>query len=161
MSTDVVCHDWAVTENQWHRLHRLVEARRTVLDITLAALQAQGGPSPKWVQNLLAQEGEPTPRQRRGLAALDRVMHWPVGTSWGLVADDRSTWSADVLEDEEHQLVHEQLDDVDAFTFQLNFRLRAYPEDERDRIMRAILALVDYDGAGNGGERSRFGQGTD
>ncbi len=42
----------------------------------------------------------------------------------------------------------EQLDDVDAFTYTLNFRLRAYEDEERDRIMRAILALVDYDGNG-------------
>jgi hypothetical protein len=146
MSAQLICHDWRVTENPWHRLHRLAEARRTVLDITLTTLQAQGGPSPKWVHNLLTQEGAPTPRQARKLAALDRVLHWPAGTSWGLVADDRSTWSQDLLDDEERTLVHEQTDEVDAFTYNLNFRLRAFAEHERTRIMRAILALVGYEG---------------
>jgi hypothetical protein len=145
MSAQLTCHDWRVTENPWHRLHRIVESRRiNTLDITLTTIQAQGGPSPKWVQNLLLQEGEPTPRQRSKLAALDKVMHWPVGTSWGLVADDRSDWSSEVLEDEERQLIEEQNDEVDAFVFALNYRLRAMPDDERDRVMRAILAMTDH-----------------
>lgn len=105
MTTRADGHTCAVIETQWERLYRIVELRRTALDLTLASLQAEGGPSPKWVQKLRTTTGQPTPRMRSSMQSLDRALQWPLGTSWSLVGDDRSAWSDDMLLDEEHALL--------------------------------------------------------
>jgi len=105
MTRTVGRHTHAVNETQWDRLRRLVEERRNVLGLTLTSIQAQGGPSPRWVQNLHGMTGTPTPRMRASMLDLDRALQWKDGTSWSLVADDRSGWSDDLLRDEERALL--------------------------------------------------------
>jgi hypothetical protein len=132
-----------VTETQWERLYRLIEQRRLRLDLTLAGIQAVGGPSPKWVQKLRYMEGMPTPRMRASMHDLDRALQWEPGTSWGLVEHDRSRWTPEVLEDEEHSLLELGPDECDNFGFVVAGRLRAIPEGkERDDMMRAVLNLL-------------------
>ena len=132
-----------VTETQWERLHRLVERRRKILGLTQEGLQIVGGPSPKWVQDLRRGEGLPTDRRRRPMRDLDRVLHWPLDTSWGLVNDDRSSWSDAILRDEEEQLM-EMVDEVDQLLLVIGERLRGFPEGyERDAAMRAVLRALD------------------
>ena len=101
-------HTCAVNETQWDRLYRLVEQRRSTLGLTLNRIQSEGGPSPRWVQNLRAMTGAPTPRMRSSMLDLDRALQWPDGTSWSLVSDDRSGWSGDVLLDEEQSLMDQR-----------------------------------------------------
>jgi DNA-binding XRE family transcriptional regulator len=98
-------HTHAVSETQWERLYRLVEQRRRALGLTLPVIQSEGGPSPRWVQNLRTMSGAPSPRMRASLTDLDRALQWPDGTSWSLVADDRSDWTDHVLHDEEEDLL--------------------------------------------------------
>lgn len=132
----------SVTETQWERLYRIVDARRTRLGFTLAGIQAIGGPSSKWIQRLRTTTGAPTSRMRRSMLDLDRALQWREGTTWGLVADDRSGWSKEVLEDEEEQLL-ELRDEADHFGFVVAARLRAIPMEERTEVMRHILELLD------------------
>ena len=143
MSTLAVRDTRLVTETQWERLYRIVEERRRLVGLTLAGIQAVGGPSPKWVQNLRTMQGGPTNRMRAPMAKLDSALHWPAGTTWGLVADDRSNWSDIVLQDEEAQLL-EVVDEVDQFALVVAVRLRAIPEgSERDEAMRRVLDVLD------------------
>lgn len=130
-----------VNETPWERLRRLIDLRRTRLDLTLAGVNAVGGPSPKWVHKLTTLEGPPTPRMAASLHDLDRALQWPDGTSWSLVADDRSAWSDELLADEEESLL-EIKDDADHFAYVVAARLRALPRDERDRAMVEILAVL-------------------
>jgi hypothetical protein len=132
-----------VIETQWERLHRLIERRRKVLGLTLEGIQVVGGPSPRWVQKLRNIEGQPTDRQRRPMRDLDRVLHWPLDTTWGLVFDDRSSWSDDILRDEEEQLM-EMVDEVDELLLVVGERLRGIAAgSERDDAMRRVLAALD------------------
>jgi hypothetical protein len=132
-----------VNETPWERLHRLVELRRVRLDLTLAGIQAVGGPSPKYVQKLKNFTGPPSARQRASLMDLDRALQWEPGTSWGLVEHDRSGWSDAILEDEEQSLLELGPDECDHFGFVIAARLRAIPEGkERDDMMRAVLNLL-------------------
>ena len=101
-----------MSETTWQRLYRLVEARREHLGITRNGLKALGGPSSEWVRKLQHEQGRPSTKQAASLRALDTALNWPLGTSWGLLVDDRTGWSADILEDEEAQLVYS--DDQDA-----------------------------------------------
>lgn len=138
-------HTWPVTdtrETPWTRLYRLVEARRVALDLTQAGIQAVGGPSPAYLRKLPNFTGPPTPRMRASLLDLDRALEWPDGTCWSLVNDDRSTWSNDLLQDEEASLLERQ-DEASHFGYVVAARLRAIPVAERDDVMRAILALLD------------------
>lgn len=144
MTTLSLRHTPDVTETPWERLRRLIDLRRTRLDLTLAGVNAVGGPSPKWVNNLLKLEGPPTTRMRASLHDLDMALQWPDGTSWGLVAEDRSTWSAELLADEERQLV-EVHDEPDDFGYVIAHRLRSIPEPRRSALMGQILALLDMD----------------
>jgi len=144
MSTSPSVDTLAVRETQWERLYRLVELRRDRLDLTQAGIQAIGGPSPAWLRKLPNMVGEPTSRMRSTLTDLDRALQWDVGTSWGLVAHDRSAWSEEVLEDEEHSLVELGPDDCDHFGYVVAARLRAIPEGrERDSAMRQVLSALD------------------
>lgn len=52
--------------------------------MTLADIQAAGGPSPKWVQNLRRLEGPPTDRMRTPMRRLDAALGWSTGTAWRL-----------------------------------------------------------------------------
>lgn len=132
-----------VTETQWERLHRLIERRRKILGLTLDGLQVVGGPSPRWVQKLRSMEGLPTDRMRRPMRDLDRVLHWPLDTAWGLVFEDRADWSEVILRDEEEQLM-EMVDEVDQLLMVVGERLRSIPEGaERDDAMRQVLAALD------------------
>lgn len=134
--------DVLVTETSWERLFRLVEARRTRLGLTQSGVQAVGGPSPAWIRRLPLIEGEPSARYAAAMNNLDRALQWPEGTSWSIVTKDRSGWSEDVLEDEEHQLVDETHDEADHFAHVVAARLRAIPAGQRDSVMRDIFRVL-------------------
>ena len=142
MSTAALRDTCLVTETQWERLHRLIARRRKVLGYTLDGLQAVGGPSPKWVNNLKTMDGAPTDRMRTPMRKLDAALHWPQDTAWGLVAHDRSDWSDVVLRDEEESLM-DVVDEVDEFVLVVAARLRAIPAGvTRDETMRAMLEVL-------------------
>ena len=142
MSPSAVRDTPVVIETQWERLHRLIEKRRKALGFTLDGLQAIGAPSPKWVQNLRRMEGPPSDRMRRPMRNLDKALNWPQDTTWGLVMDDRSAWSEELLEDEELSLM-EEVDEVDQFVLVAAARLRAIPAGaERDEAMRRVLDVL-------------------
>jgi len=137
----------AVThETQWERLHRIVERRRKeVLGLTQEGLHLAGAPTPRTLQDLRVREGEPTHRMRLPLRKLDAALGWPEGTSWGLVAEDRSEWSEAVLLDEEEQLM-ETTDDPARLAKTVELRLRAFPAgEERDAAMRRVLAALEVE----------------
>lgn len=142
MSTSARTDNGRMAESAWERLYRLVEQRRARLDLTLNGIQATGGPSPKWVQNLRGLSGPPTPRMRASLMDLDRALRWKVGTSWELVEHDRSAWSEDLLRDEEESLL-DMVDEANNFGFVVAARLRSIPEGPaRDEVMRRILDVL-------------------
>ena len=133
-------------ETQWERLFRIVERRRKeVLGLTQEGLHVAGAPTPRTVQDLRTRTGEPTHRMRTPLRKLDVALGWPEGTSWGLVADDRSGWSEAILRDEEEQLM-EMTDEASRFAKIVEFRLRAIPSGpERDAAMRRALAALEVE----------------
>lgn len=132
-----------VTETAWERLFRLVERRRRVVGLTQVGIQAVGGPSDRTIQKFRKRDGMPTDRERTTLLKLDAALHWPAGTSWGLVAEDRSTWSEAVLTDEEEQLM-DMVDEADELALVVAHRLRAIPRGpERDAAMRRVLAALE------------------
>lgn len=142
MTIALARHTPEVTETPWERLRRLIDLRRARLDLTLAGVNAVGGPSPKWVHKLATMQGPPTPRMRASMHDLDRALQWPDGTAWSLVQDDRSGWKQELLDDEERALL-EVHDEADNFAFVVAARLRAIPEADRYRVMREVLALLD------------------
>lgn len=143
MSATCVRNTSCVTETQWERLYRLIQRRRKILGFTLEGIQAIGGPSPRWIQKLKSMEGEPTDRMRRPMRNLDKAMNWPQDTAWGLVTDDRSSWSDVILQDEEESLM-DRVDEAEQFAFVVAARLRAVPEGaRRDELMRRILEVLD------------------
>lgn len=147
MTITKVRHTLAVTdETQWERLHRIVERRRKeVLGLTQEGLHLAGAPTPRTLQDMRLREGEPTHRMRLPLRKLDAALGWPEGTSWGLVAEDRSEWSEVVLLDEEEQLL-ELTDEADQFAKIIELRIRAIPAgEERDAAMRRVLAALDVE----------------
>ena len=148
MTLDSVRDTFAVTtdETQWQRLHRIVERRRRdVLGLTQEGLNLAGAPTPRWVLDLQTREGAPTHRMRTPLRKLDVALGWPEGTSWGLVADDRSGWSEALLLDEEEQLM-ETADEASEMAKVVELRLRAIPAgEERDAAMRHVLAALDVE----------------
>ena len=143
MTTTVARDTSCVIETQWERLFRLVERRRKVVGLTQAGIQVAGGPSDRTIQKLRKREGLPTDRERTTLRKLDAALHWPAGTSYGLVAEDRSSWSEALLTDEEEQLM-EHVDEADELAYVVATRLRAIPRGpERDAAMRRVLAALD------------------
>lgn len=132
----------AVTETPWERLRRLIDLRRTRLDLTLAGVNQVGGPSPKWVHKLTQLEGPPSARMAASLHDLDRALQWDDGTSWSIVADDRSDWTDAQFEAEEARLL-EQRDEADHFAWLVAARIRAIPEVDRYRVMQEVLAVLD------------------
>lgn len=139
MTPVAISHDADVTtENPWARLHRIAEARREHLHLTQEGVQNIGGPSPAWLQKLPSVTGAPSVRHANPLRRLDAALRWPEGTALGLVRDDRSGWSDEVLADEEHDLI-EAHDVIDEFLLIVGNRLRSLPEGERKDRMSAIL----------------------
>ena len=137
----------AVThETQWERLHRIVERRRKdVLGLTQEGLHLAGAPTPRTLQDLRLREGEPTHRMRLPLRKLDAALGWPEGTSWGLVAHDRSEWSEVLLLDEEESLM-DVTDEAAELAKTVELRLRAIPAgEERDAAMRRVLAALEVE----------------
>ena len=121
----------------------MITRRRKILGYTLEGLQAIGGPSPKWVNNLKTAEGEPTARTRTMMRKTDAALHWPLDTSWDLVTKDRSTWDEFLLRDEEQSLM-ESVDEVDEFLLVIGARLRSMPAGtRRDESMRRILEVLE------------------
>lgn len=150
MTTDTLRHTFAVTqqkrETQWERLFRLVERRRKdVLGLTQEGLHVAGAPTPRTVQDLRTRTGEPTHRMRTPLRKLDIALGWPEGTCWGLVADDRSSWSEDVLLDEEEALM-DLTDDADQLGKIVVLRVRAIPAGpKRDAAMQRVLSALEIE----------------
>jgi len=147
MTITKVRHTLAVTdETQWERLHRIVERRRKeVLGLTQEGLHLAGAPTPRTLQDLRVREGEPTHRMRLPLRKLDAALGWREGTSWSLVADDRSEWSEALLLDEEESLM-EATDEAAELAKTVELRLRAIPAgEERDAAMRRVLAALEVE----------------
>lgn len=144
MTSDVLRHTFAVTtETQWERLFRIVERRRKeVIGISQEGLHLAGAPTPRTLQTYRTMTGEPSFRYRTPLRKLDLALGWPAGTCWSLVAEDRSSWSEEMLTDEEEQLL-EETDDAAEFAKAVELRLRAFPEgEERDAAMRAVAQVL-------------------
>jgi hypothetical protein len=136
------CHDVPMTqENPWARLHRIAEARRLRLGLTQDGLTAAGGPTGAFVRSLKSNVGAPSPRSAASLAALDHALLWREGTSWSLVAEDRSDWDEAALTDEEAQLVEED-DEAGHMGTIVTHRLRLMPPEDAERAMREIAAIL-------------------
>ena len=129
------------TENPWQRLHRIADARRKHLHLTVDGLRGAGGPSAPWFYKLKYEEGPVSNRHIPFLEKLDAALQWPLGTSAGLLDKDRSDWSAVVLDDEEAQLVEYQ-DEVAFFAFMVERRLRTLDPDAREQLMRDIGRMI-------------------
>jgi hypothetical protein len=141
--TACVRNDEPVTSNEpvWQRLHRIAEARRKHLRLTQQGVAAAGGPSVAWLTKLPYKTEEPSARHVQKLDSLDRALRWRPGTSWGLVTEDRSSWSADVLADEEDSLVTEQ-DRAALVAFMVEQRLKAVDDLERERLIKALARTL-------------------
>lgn len=133
----------AVTSNEtvWERLHRIAEARRKHLRLTQPGVHAAGGPSVAWQTKLSHKTEEPSARHIENLAKLDRALRWREGTAWGLITEDRADWSAEVLEDEETDLVSGQ-DRVALFAFMVEQRLRTLEPAAQEQMLRKIARTL-------------------
>jgi hypothetical protein len=130
-----------VSETTWQRLHRIADARRKILGLTLAGVTAAGGPSDAWFRALKYGEGQPSTRHTKPLAALDSALHWKAGTSLSLLKDDRSTWDEEMLADEEDSLLH-ATDRAATFAFMAEQRLRVVGEEEAERMIREMSRVL-------------------
>jgi len=117
-------------ETPWLRLRRLVDERRHVIGMTLAQIQAAGGPSPKWVNKLTGLSGEPTPRMRRSMLALDGAMGWEPDSSWRIASGELT----------EPALAP---DPVGEFAQVLARHIRKLPPDDQRRAIREVLDSLD------------------
>lgn len=136
-----------MNESSWKRLHRIAEARRSRLGISRSGLKSMGGPSSETMRALPLREGAPSIRQRASLAELDGPLGWPEGTAWGLVAQDRSDWSEDMLTDEEDALVNGPSlspaeNDLRNFGTMMLARLRAMSDEDAKAAMTQIARIV-------------------
>jgi hypothetical protein len=129
------------TETGWARLHRIAEARRRRLGLSQQGVQAAGGPSAAWLSKLKNEKGEPGTRRAAFLRRLDGALGWSDGTSISIVQDDRSTWSREMLDAEEHDLV-EGVDDITRFTDAVALRLRALPPAEAQALMERLYRAL-------------------
>ncbi len=128
-------------ETPWARLRRIADARMRRLGLTQTSLHAAGGPSVPWMTRLPHIQGDPGVRYVATMAKLDHGLRWPEGTSFGLVADDRTDWATDILEDEERGLV--DMSDVNSnFAWLVETRLSAMPVDAAESMRRQIAALM-------------------
>ena len=92
--------------NPWRRLSDIVYARMDYLGFTQSDLEGAGGPTGAWVRRLKAGSGKPSTRHAKSLRQLSLALGWDEGAAWSLLTDDRSQWSAETLESEEHDLVY-------------------------------------------------------
>ena len=138
--TTTICADTislVTTENPWRRLHRIADARRKHLHLTVDGLRGAGGPSAPWFYKLKNEEGPVSNRHIPFLEKLDVALQWPLGTSVGLLDKDRSGWSKATLEGEELDLVEHQ-DEIAFFTLMVERRLRLASPSEREQMMREV-----------------------
>jgi len=138
-----------MNETPWERLHRIAEARRSQLGLGRHALQERGGPSSEWVRGLKERTGDPTPRMRTKLDDLDRALQWRVGTSWGLLKDDRSGWSQTSLSAEDYELVQGAGDpsseaELSHFETLVLAALRNMPPERRGAVMAEVAKLLGF-----------------
>ena len=122
--TDTASGD-ATAEAPWQRLHRHIETHRRDQGMTLADVDAAGGPSPRWVQAIRTRIGEPTHRMRLPLRQIDKALGWPDSTAWRIASG---------------QL--DEPDPVDALAVAVSQRWRALPPDERAAFEARILAVI-------------------
>ena len=133
--------NYPVTHHDWKRLARIARLRLKRLGITQEAAQAAGGPSVSWMTKLPHQEGPVSVRQDPHLARLDRALHWPEGTSRGIVDRDRAGWSEQALEDEADELVH-LTDKRSNAAWLIEQRLRAMPDEVADDMIRELFRVL-------------------
>ena len=141
-------HDWewavrqdvAMTETNWARLRRIVDARLDHLGMTQVGLRAAGGPSTAWVRSLGKRSGLPTSREFASLEELDLGLRWTPGTARGLLLEDRSTFDAESLEAEEADLI-ESDDEWRGFAVIVESRLRTLAVHDRDAALAMRAAL--------------------
>jgi hypothetical protein len=136
-----------MNETNWERLYRIVEERRSRLGYSRTKLHAAGGPSSETLRALSLREGPPSIRQQKSLADLDGPLGWPVGTAWGLVADDRSDWTDDCLTDEQHALIDgpslsPDENDLSNFATTILLKLRAMSPEALAEAKRHIARIV-------------------
>ena len=142
VSTTGMRNDGAMTdESPWARLHRIANARRQRLGLTLAGMESAGGPTGAWLRSLRTTTGAPSLKSAHALAALDEALRWRPGTSWGLVAEDRSGWADALLTDEEAQLVEED-DEAGHMGTIVAARLRLMAPDDAARAMAEIMRTL-------------------
>jgi hypothetical protein len=125
------------------------------LGLTQTDLEKVGGPSHGWVRRLKAGSGKPSTRHARSLRQLSIALGWDENTAWSLLTDDRSQWSPEVLESEEHDLVYgpavkvagesevsRPAQVVRALTrmFQSDDPIRGLSDEEWDELLAAIEA---------------------
>lgn len=130
-----------VSETPWQRLHRIADARRKILGLTVAGVTAAGGPSDGWFRALKYGTGAPSTRHVKPLAALDRALQWREGTSLSLLTDDRSEWDPALLSDEEDSLLH-ATDRIGTAAFMIEQRLRVVGEAEAERMIREMFRVM-------------------
>lgn len=135
-------NDVAVTETQWERLHTIATDRMDRLGLTREGVYTAGGPSPSWLSAVKNIEGKPSNRHRKMLDALDKALRWLPGTAWGLVADDRSQWTSEMLETEHNELVDQDDDKVGNFAFAVAAALRLHGAEDRAQMMRQIADII-------------------
>lgn len=121
-------------------MHKIVKARAKHLGLTMTSVQAVGGPSPAWIHKLPHESGMPSTRHAKSLRDLDRALRWREGTSWGLLADDRTDWTPEVLRDEEVSLIN-AADRISNALWLLEQRLRSMPDAEADDLIREFLRM--------------------
>lgn len=132
-------------QERWRRLYEIAEAARTHKGITKNSMKGLGGPSTEWFRKLKDMDEPPTPRMRPSLDDLDRMLGWEVGTSWSLLVDDRSGWSADVLADEFEALVYTNAalePRIRTIQTMVGAALRAMPHDEATAAMAQIVHIL-------------------
>lgn len=128
-------------ETGWARLARIAGARRRRMGLSQQGVHAAGGPSPAWQRKLRFESGAVSVRHMPHFDALDRVLGWSAGTSLDLVRGDRSTWSQEMLESEEHDLT-EGVDEITRFADTVALRLRALDSDRAHDLMERIYRLL-------------------
>lgn len=133
-------------ETGWARLHRIADARRRRLGLSQQGVHEAGGPSPAWQRKLRYETGDPTVRNMTQMDRLDRALGWSAGVSVDLVRGDRSTWSREMLDTEEADLVEgasdSVVDEIGQFADAVAMRLRALPADRAQYLMERIYDLL-------------------
>lgn len=129
------------TENPWVRLHRIAEARMDHIGMTQTGLKAAGGGTGAWLRSLKNNVEPPSRRRRDPLDALDRALRWTEGTSWRLLTEDRSGWTAESLECEEVELI-EHDDEAGFFGTLVAAKMRQLSPEEFVGARAEIAAIL-------------------